>query len=187
LQKYKIGLALSGGGARGIAHIGVLDALAEANIEADIISGASAGSLVGTMHAAGVPTQKMMELLKSARLWRTLKIRRRGFASQNYLKKQMKKVIPIDSFDALKKPMHIAVVNLLSGELEILHSGQLFDAVAASCSIPIVFHPVVMNGKTYVDGGVIRNLPARDIRDKCEFLIGVDVMPLVDEIPEKLK
>lgn len=187
MKKYKIGIALAGGGARGVAHIGVLAALAEEGIHPEIIAGSSAGSIVGALYAAGVSTDEMLKHVRKSSIMKTLSFRLRGVASHRYLKKMLKKLIKTDSFDALQKPLYVTMTNLNSGKVELVNKGQLFDVVAASSSIPSLFRPIKMNGNDYVDGGVIRNLPARDIRAQCDFLIGVDIMPNVDTPSKKMR
>jgi NTE family protein len=175
--KYKFGIALSGGGARGILHIGVLDALKKYGIHPEIISGTSMGALVGVFYASGMEPLQILELVKSGKLHRMINWR----LSPNGLL-DLKKALPIlekhiaaDDFSCLKKPFFCTVTNLNSGLTEIKSSGKLFQWVLASASVPVIFEPQIIDGKTYVDGGLFENLPARCIRDFCSFLIGVHV------------
>lgn len=178
----KIGLALSGGGARGVAHIGVLRALAEKGIEADVLSGTSAGAIVATWQAAGLSLEQMLEIVAESSLFKAFKlvIPNTGLTSLSYLKERLAKVIPEDNFSILKKPTYIAISNLNKGQLEVRNEGSLFDVVTASCSIPLIFKPVEIDGAIYVDGGVFCNLPVDPIKDKVDYTIGVDVMPAVE-------
>ena len=185
----KIGIALSGGGARGMAHIGVLRALLELGMEPEIVSGASAGSIVGALYAAGLPPSRMREFVESASLLRAIKpgMSTKGLISLSYLRQHLAEYISEDSFEALRLPLSIAVCNLHSGKTEIVESGKLFEAVMASSAIPLVFNPVEMNGQMYVDGGLLTNLPARALRPRCQVLIGVNLMPEVELPPGKFK
>jgi len=180
-QQYKIGITLSGGGARGIAHIGVLKALQEHHIFPEIISATSAGSIIGAFYAAGLSPEQMLNIAKSSSLISAFRpqLPFSGLMDLKYLRKLLEEHIGQDDFAALKKPLHVAVTNLNSGKLEILDQGSLYDAVTASSSIPLVFKPVIINEQKYADGGLINNFPTKDLRPLCQHLIGVNVMPIV--------
>lgn len=188
-QGKKIGLALSGGGARGVAHIGVLRALAENGIEPDVLSGTSAGAIVATWYSAGLSFDQMLEIVAESSLFKAFKIviPNTGLTSLSYLKERLAKVIPEDNFSVLKKPTYIAVSNLNKGQLEIKHEGVLFDVVTASSSIPLIFKPVEIDGQIYVDGGVFCNLPIEPIKSEVDYVIGIDVMPAVEWENKSLK
>ena len=181
-QGKKVGLALSGGGARGVAHIGVLRALAEKGIEPDVLSGTSAGAIVATWYAAGLSLEQMLEIVAESSLFKAFKIviPNTGLTSLSYLKERLAKVIPEDNFSTLKKPTFIAISNLNKGQLEVKSEGPLFDVVTASSSIPLLFKPVEIEGEVYVDGGVFCNLPVAPIKEEVDYVIGVDVMPAVE-------
>lgn len=178
MKQYKIGLALSGGGLRGIAHVGVIKALEENGIEPDAIIGTSAGAIVGALYTAGKTPEEMMEFVKE---WSVLKSVRIGFtfdglSSLSFLKEHLNKYIGHDDFTALNKKLYIGVTNMNKGTLEILSEGSIGDAVMASSAIPIVFKPVEINGNIYVDGGVMCNLAIEPLRSQVETMIGVNVM-----------
>lgn len=181
-QGKKVGLALSGGGARGVAHIGVLRALGEKGIEPDVLSGTSAGAIVATWYAAGLSLEQMLEIVAESSLFKAFKIviPNTGLTSLSYLKERLAKVIPEDNFSTLKKPTFIAISNLNKGQLEVKSEGPLFDVVTASSSIPLLFKPVEIEGEVYVDGGVFCNLPVAPIKEEVDYVIGVDVMPAVE-------
>ncbi len=174
-----IGLTLSGGGARGAAHIGLLKALEEHLIFPQIISGASAGSIVGALYAAGLHPDKILEFAEESSLYKTFQIGlpTKGLADLQYLKEQLLRYIGYDSFEQLGKKFFVSVTNLEAGRAELLSSGSLSDAVKASCSIPLVFRPTLINEQTYVDGGLMNNFPTHCIRPQCDILIGMNVMP----------
>jgi len=185
----RIGLALSGGGIRGVAHIGAIKALEEAGIEVDIISGTSAGSIVGTLYASGFSSEEMLVFVKSFHLYKVIKFGwpLTGFASLGYLVKQMRSLKPNICFDNCKIPLRITMTNLNTGKLKVMQSGDLLKCVAASCAIPMVFEPILIGKSLYVDGGVMKNLPASIIREECDFLIGVNVMPSLEVTNENMK
>ena len=180
-MKPKIGIALSGGGARGIAHIGVLKALEENSIFPDVVSGASAGSIVGALYAAGKKPMEILKFVEKSKIYKTIRFGMplKGLTDLSYLSELLAENIKEDRFESLSKKLFIAVSNLNTGELEIASKGKLFDFIVASSSIPFVFKPVLINGQYYVDGGLMNNLPAESIRKKIEYLIGVNVMPIL--------
>lgn len=176
-KPYKFGIALSGGGARGILHIGVLEAFRKYGIHPEIISGTSAGALVGVLYAAGMEPLQILELVKSSKMHRMIKwkLPSSGLFDMKKIQTLLEQHIPADDFSALQKPFYCAVTNLNTGLPEIKSSGKLFQWVLASSSIPVIFEPQIIDGNTYVDGGLFDNLPAKCIRDQCRFLIGVHV------------
>jgi len=177
MKPYKYGITLSGGGARGIIHLGVLEALREYGINPEIISGASAGALVGVFYAAGMSPREILQLVKSNKMVKMFKwqLPSSGLIDIRKIISLLEKNIPTDNFSALQRPFYCSVVNLNTGLVEIKNKGNLFQWVLASASIPIVFEPQIINGHSYVDGGLLDNLPVDCIRDQCETLIGVHV------------
>lgn len=175
---YEVGIALSGGSARGIAHIGVLKALDEYGMSPDIISGTSMGALVGVFYAAGLAPERILELIKKEKIYSmvSLKMKQGGFFELNAVRRALKEEIPANDFSALKKPFYLSVANITDGVNEVKgENGPLHDFVVASCSVPVLLLPQEIDGKTYIDGGLFDNLPAASIKDKCRILIGVNV------------
>ncbi|WNJ20948.1 patatin-like phospholipase family protein [Pontibacter sp. G13] len=179
-QGQGIALALSGGGTRGIAHIGVLQALVEAGIPIQALSGTSAGSLVGVLYAAGYQPSEMLDIFKETSLLRLFKVSvpQVGLVDNSYLIEKLATLIPADNFSALKKPFHVCIANLTKGKAEMISSGPLFEVLAISCSIPILFKTRVLNGDVYADGGVINNLPIEPLKTYGSEVIGVNVAPV---------
>lgn len=178
---YRLGVALSGGGARGFAHVGALKALEEAGMKPDVIAGVSAGAVAAVMYAAGVPLDEMLSLFTSTKFTdfaRPSLIHGDGMFSLMRFKQFIEEATGIDRLENLRIPTYVGVTDLDHGEPAEFHEGPLGERVVASCSIPIVFSPVEIDGIHYVDGGVLRNLPAWIIREKCETLIGINVSPL---------
>jgi NTE family protein len=177
-MESKTGLVLSGGGARGIAHIGVLQALEDAGIQVDMVSGCSAGAIVGALYAAGCSPEKILSFIEHKSLYGIVKLGlpKKGMMELSYFRDVLRKEIKSDRFDSLQKPLYVAVTNLNKGGCEIKSKGDhLIDYIIASASVPMVFHPVEIDGNLYVDGGVSNNLPTEPLRDKCAMLIGVNV------------
>jgi NTE family protein len=180
MANFKLGIALSGGGARGVAHIGVLQALEEMGVFPDCVAGTSAGSIVGLLYAAGMKPLEILRFVEEISLLKTLRLGlpTRGLADLSYLKDRLGKLIAQRHFSELEKKFFVSVANLNRGKAEIIEEGEVIDYVVASSSIPLIFKPSVINGNTYVDGGLLNNLPAGPLRERCECVIGVNVLPI---------
>lgn len=153
-------LVLSGGGARGAIHLGVLQAFDEHKIKIEAISGTSIGAVIGALYCAGIKPKEIKEIMKSSRFASVFQLSlSKGFLKMTKLKRAMSEFIPVNDFSSLKIPFYCCVSNLDTGEYEIINSGDLSKAVTASASIPIIFNPVEINNYHYVDGGMFNNLP----------------------------
>ncbi|WP_420149838.1 patatin-like phospholipase family protein [Spirosoma sp.] len=170
----KIGLALSGGGARGIAHLGVIKALQEMDIHFDQIAGTSAGAITGALLAHGYTPDESLKIIESSSFVRHIRPawNRMGLLRLDMVVDLYRKYIPHDSFEGLKIPLHVAAVDLNDGELTVFEQGELIRPVLASCCLPGIFEPMLINKRQFVDGGVLNNLPVDTIENKVDFLIG---------------
>lgn len=177
----KIGLCLSGGGARGAAHLGVIQALAEFDIYPNAVSGTSAGALIGILYCSGMSMDDMLAFSRKGGLMRTLKfgIPDRGIGNLNFLEKLLKNNIKQRNFEELEKELFVTATNLMQGRAETFSSGPLIEAVLASCAIPLVFSPIEFGGNIYVDGGTMDNFPVDPLLDKMDYIIGVNLLPRV--------
>jgi len=180
-KQYNIGVTMSGGGVRGFAHIGALKALSEAGIEPDIMSGTSAGAIAGALYADGHKPDDIIKMFNETKLFKYVEfiIPKRGLLKMTGLSRVIQQNLVAKTFEELPIPLYIAATNLSNGKCEYFSEGELFRRVMASSTIPVLFPPLLMNGKTYVDGGVINNFPTEPIEDKCNFMIGIHVNPLV--------
>lgn len=180
-KPYKLGLALSGGGAKGFAHIGVFKLLEECSLRPDIIAGTSVGALMGVLFADGYSANEIKELFTGREFseFAELQVPRAGIFNSKRFKNFLKRHLRAKTFEELKTPLVVITTDLDHGESHEFRSGLLVDAVTASCSIPIVFSPVVINGVHYVDGGLFRNFPVSNIRHVCDRVIGVNVSPVI--------
>ena len=177
-KKYKIGLILSGGGVRGFAHAGILKALGEAGVHPDVISGVSAGAIVGALYADGHSPDEMLELFsreKSFFRFAKLSVPRKGLFRTDGLKDNLAGSLSVKNFEDLKIPLYVAATNLASGTVEYFNTGKILDKVLASASIPVIFEPVEIDGKLYVDGGVMDNFPVTPLEGQCQKLIGISL------------
>lgn len=182
-QKYKLGLALSGGGAKGFAHLGVFKILEEKGLIPEVIAGTSAGALMGALFADGYKPEEIKELFTGREFseFAQLQMPKSGLFDSTRFRLFLKKHLRAKTFEELKIPLIVVATDLDNGESHLFTSGSIVDAVTASCSIPIIFNPVVIDGIHYVDGGLFRNFPVSVIRNECEFVIGVNVSPLVSQ------
>lgn len=132
----KIGYVLSGGGARGFAHLGVLKLLEELAIKPYAIAGTSAGAIAGALYAAGKTPEEILELMKNNSLfgWSTIAWRKKGFFTMDVLQKSLSNAIGKNDFDILKTKLFVAATDLIKGESVIFSKGKLFEVVVASAS-----------------------------------------------------
>lgn len=173
----KIGIAFSGGGTRAFAHLGALKALEEAGIRPSVVSGASAGSIVGAFTAAGLRSEEILALVKDNKFidYATVTVPSTGFFKLSNLSRLLERLLPAKTFSELNIPFFAAATNLYSGKIEYFSEGPLVPAIEASCSIPVIFSPVVIKGQLYVDGGVLNNLPVAPLKGKCDKIIALSV------------
>lgn len=176
---HKVGIALSGGGTRGVVHIGVLQALEENGIFPTIVAGTSAGSIVGAMYAHGYTPAEILAIASERSLiWMfSLRLPNKGFVRHNFLRKMLQRYIPEKTFEQLKKPLFVAIANLNSGKVEIMSTGPLHDIIVASSSIPVLYEPIRIGECWYADGGLLMNLPVSPIRDAASYIIAVNLIP----------
>ncbi len=184
----KIGLCLSGGGARGAAHLGVIKALMEHNIPIHAVSGASAGALMGAVYAAGNDYETMVQFLKEGSIFKTIRfgIPDRGLGNLKFLYKVLPKYIAHNNFESLEKKLFVTTTNLNRGKAHVWDSGELFDKVIASSAVPLAFSPVTINNEVHTDGGTMDNLPVAPLTTECDYIIGVNLLPLLEVGPKSL-
>ncbi|MDH6353770.1 NTE family protein [Dysgonomonas sp. PH5-45] len=183
IRKHKLGLALSGGGAKGFAHLGVMKALEERYIHPNIISGTSAGALAGVLYADGYSPMEIAELFKNKGFKEFAKftIPQAGIFKSDGIYDFLKKHLRAKTFEGLNIPLRVVATDIERGTSVVFSEGPVIDAVVASCSFPIIFTPKEIKGRHYVDGGLFRNFPVSVIRQECEKVIGVNVTPLTHE------
>ncbi len=179
-KQYNIGLALSGGGVRGFAHIGALRALEDVGIKPDVIAGVSAGSIVASFYAAGMSADEIFNLFGSIDMSKFLQvdITKSGFLKLDKFKRFLETNLPIKNIEELLIPTIIAATDIEQQHEMPFTSGNIAERVVASCSIPLVFRPVKIDGSYCVDGGVLHNLPSFYLRPLCNTVIGVNVSPM---------
>lgn len=182
LSGRSVGLALGGGGARGIAHVGVLRALQEFGVPVDRVAGTSMGAVVGAFHGAGYDTEQMLEQIEA------MFVKLNPFSEYtlpvySLLRGRKPAVASFGTFGNLRiedlwLPFACTSTNVSRQQLEVHQSGGLAKAILASTALPGVTVPVVYNGEIHVDGGVMNNLPGDLLREECLRLITSDVNPV---------
>ena len=175
-HRPRVGLALGGGFARGIAHIGVLKALHDAQIPIDCIAGTSVGALIAAAFATGVPLEKMQRRAVATRFadfgkWR---LSRMGFASNERLERYLYQISLFTRFEQTEIPLAIAATDLGSGEAVYFTEGEIGPALRASCAYPGLFLPVEHQGRILVDGFLAAPVPVDAVkRMGADFVIAV--------------
>lgn len=179
-KPYKTGLVLSGGGARGFAHLGVLQYLNDKKIKTSIISGVSAGALAGAFFADGYSPLEILEIFSNHKLYHLMRLTfpRTGFLKVHGLMQILSKNLKARNLEDLKIPMVITVTNFSTGKIEYIRKGNLVNALLATSAIPVLFESQVDNNQYYLDGGVMNNFPIEPIINDCSRCIGVHVNPL---------
>ncbi len=185
----KIGLVLGGGGARGLAHIGVLKVLEEAKIPIACIVGTSVGAFIGGAYASGIPLERMIEMARRIR-WRDLgplRPSRFGLRDGRRMEEFIRAHFPVARFEELRIPLAVVATDIATGQMRVFTRGDLAFAIRASCAIPGYFTPVRdEQGRLLVDGAVVANLPTLvAVTLGAERIIAVDVnaYPIMDRPP----
>ena len=175
-SRYRLGLALSGGGTRGIAHLGVLKAFAEQKVRFDCIAGTSVGSLVGAVYCAGVDLE---EIIAEAKILNRKELVNKRFAigsNSGNIERLADKFLQGKTFADLQIPFACVAVDIISGSEVVLNSGNVSQAVSASCAVPALFTPVEYEDMLLVDGGLLNNMPADVCRQMgADVVVGVDL------------
>ena len=178
-KRPKIGLALGSGGARGLAHIGVIKTLEKHGIPIDIIAGSSIGAMIGGFYAAGLDTNQMEEITMKTD-WRKIfslvdPYLKQGLIKGNKIKDFIENYINNKSFEDCQLPFAAICTDLKTGETIMLNKGKLSQAIMASISIPLVFRPSRIDGRTLVDGGLSAPVPVKIVRQ-----MGADIVIAVN-------
>ncbi|HJU56083.1 MAG TPA: patatin-like phospholipase family protein [Pyrinomonadaceae bacterium] len=178
-QRPRVGLALSGGMARGFAHIGVLRVLEEHHIPVDYIAGTSAGSIVAAGYAAGMSVDEVAQISRGMR-WKDVgrvTLSRLGVQSNARLEEFVRARLPVKSFEELRIPLAVVATDLRTGSAVIMTEGDVAFAVRASCALPGWYVPVTDDhGRQLVDGGLVANIPTAAVRALgADLVIAVDV------------
>jgi len=174
-----VGLVLSGGGVRGMAHIGAIKALEEHGVRISHISGTSAGAIIGALYAHGYNYEEMISFFKRIQIFDIKKfaINKPGFLDSEKYYDLFNEYFPVDNFSCLKKSLTVTATDILDGKLTTFRKGELIKPLIASAAYPGVFSPIKIDNSYYVDGGTLDNFPVDFLADHCEKIVGVYVNP----------
>ncbi len=177
---YRLGVVCSGGGARAIAHIGVLHALEERGIRAECLAGTSAGAIVAALYAAGFSSDRMLNFFEAKNPFRLSKLSfgKPGIIDTAKIRADFLEYFPEDSFESLDRRLFVAATDIVNAKLVIFESGPLISPILASSAVPFVFTPTKIDGRLFADGGIINNFPVEPLNGLCDVLLGVYVSPL---------
>ncbi|MER9298209.1 patatin-like phospholipase family protein [Mesorhizobium sp. M0621] len=195
------GIAFGGGGARGLAHIHVIEALDELGIKPVAIAGSSIGAIMGAGMAAGMTGRDIHDYARSilgrraevaSRMWRArpgtiaeaMQVRVSQFNVERILKAFLPEAIP-ETFAELKIPLKVTATDYFGHKLAVFDDGDLHSALAASAAIPAVFRPVMRDGRLLIDGGIYNPVPFDLIENDADIIIGVDVVGAPEELDRK--
>ncbi len=167
LVRPRVGLALGGGFARGLAHIGVLKVLSENQIPIDALAGTSIGSVVAAAFASGCSPEEMAEEARKTR-WKSFArwtVARMGLATTGRMEEMLRRVLHCSKFEELAIPLVVVAADISTGEAVSFRQGDLFPPLRASCSLPGLFTPVAYQGRLLVDGAIVGSVPVVPLRD----------------------
>jgi NTE family protein len=166
-KRPKIGIALGGGFARGLAHVGVLKVLEENNIPVDFVAGTSVGAVIGAAYCSGISARELEELARLVRMkdFARWTISRFGFATNDRMAGFLARMLKCKTFEELKIPLAVVATDFVTGEGAVFTKGPLVDPVRASCAYPGMFLPVKYNGQLLVDGLLAQAVPTPALRD----------------------
>jgi NTE family protein len=176
----RIGIALSGGAARSIAHLGVLEVFKNTGIPIHVLSGTSGGALVGALYCSGrYSFEQLVQRADGLKWWEVTRpvVSKRGLLSSDRIGRFVGRFLGNSRFDQLGIPFAVAATDIVSGKKVVLREGLVSKAVQASCSLPIIFEPTVINGRSLIDGGYSSQIPVLAAREDlgADFVIAVDV------------
>jgi len=187
LGRKRVGLALSSGAARGLAHVGVLAVLERRGIPIDMIAGTSIGAIVGAFYAAGKDISEIKKAV-TALNWRQMlsladfTIPTKGFIKGKKMTGWLKSVIGDADFKDLKMPFACVATDIETGAEVVMKQGSVVAAVRASASMPVIFNPSRLGGRYLVDGGLVNPIPVRILREMgAELVIAVSVVPYLSD------
>lgn len=180
-KSKEIGIALSGGGSKGIAHAGALQFLEEQNIKPSIISGSSAGAIIAAMYAFGKTPQEILTFFQSIYFfnWKHFTLKKPGIIDSESFKIYFNTIFGDTQIGDLPIPIKITATDLVKGKLKIFNDDtKIVDAVLASASYPGMLTPYEINNKLYSDGGILNHFPTDLLQGNCDCIIGVYVSPI---------
>lgn len=170
----KIGLVLSGGASKCIAHLGVLKALNEMGVKIDYIAAVSGGALLGSVVASGISPKEALDIIvnKANFSFYFPSFRSGGLFTMSRIRNLYEETLPVKTFEELKIPMVVVATDISEGKTHYFQHGDLIQPIIASSSYPIIFEPVMINGHLYLDGGIMNNFPVEIAKKMTDITIG---------------
>ncbi len=188
---HSLGLALCGGGSKGIAHAGILKFLIEQELEPQVLSGTSAGAIVACLYAKGLTPDEIVEFFKSVYFfrWNHFSITKPGgFIQSDVFQKYLDPIFGEQKIKELSKEVYITATNMLTGKLEVFsREVKITDAIIASCAVPMIATPYKIGEGLYSDGGILNNFPADVLKYLARKIIGVYFSPRKVVEPEEIR
>ncbi len=181
LSSKSIGIALSGGGSKGIAQAGALKFLEEQNIKPSHIAGTSAGAIIAALYAYGKKPEEILDFFKSIYFfhWRHFTFKKAGIIDSLSFKSDFERIFKDATIGDLTIPTFITATNLVTGKLKTFRDeAKITDAVLASSSFPGMMSPYELNGKLYSDGGILNHFPTDLLQGRCDSIVGIYVSPI---------
>lgn len=165
-RRLKLGVALGGGFARGLVHIGVLKALEDAKIPVDFVAGTSVGAIIGACYCAGVTAEELKEIARATRFkdFARWTVSRYGLCSNDRMQKYCARILKATTFEELKIPLAVTATDFQTGEPAVFTQGKLVGPIRASCAYPGMFLPVELDGRRYIDGMLAYAVPTTPLR-----------------------
>lgn len=174
----RIGVALGGGAAKGLAHVGVLSAFDEENVRIDFLSGTSIGALVASYYAFGKPIDEIRAIGSDLHVTKVINftLKKRGFFTTDSIRSMILRDLGDVNIEDAKIPLSICTTDILTGEQVTFEKGCLADAVCASMAVPGLFVPVEIDGRMLVDGGIVENVPVSALDDMgAGIIVAIDL------------
>jgi len=178
----KVGLVLSGGGSRGIAHLGLIKFLEELQIPIHAISGTSSGAIAGALYSYGYAPEEILDIIREIKVLKLLKpaISKTGLLRMEATESLFRNYLKDDDFASLRIPLTVTATDLCKGKSIYFTHGELVRPLMASSCLPVIFDPIKIGDDWYVDGGILNNFPTSPLLSSCDKIIGSHSNP-VDE------
>lgn len=186
LSLYENGYVISGGGYRSVGQIGALKALEEYGIRPDIMCGTSSGAIVAILYASGYSPDEIYEIWQKEPFGQVLHVHipAFGFLKHSKIGELIRPYMKYERLEELPIPTYITCTCMNDGRQKVFREGDILQALAGTCAVPVLFEPVEIDGRQYVDGGLVSNLPVEPLEGRCKRMVGIYANPIPDK--EKL-
>ena len=187
-QQLQLGLVLSGGGVRGMAHIGLIRALEERDFSIEAVSGSSIGAVIGALYCNGHTVEEILNFFHNTPLFKYNYVtwNKPGLVDTDRYFPAFASGIGAEHFEELQKPLYVMTTNLERGESRSFSSGELIKPVLASAALPPYFSPVKIDGEMYADGGIMNNFPTEPLDGRVNLIFGSNVSMVRDVIRKEI-